>query len=390
MGGVVWVASYPRSGNTWIRVFLHALLNVVAGREELDLNTLAEFSTWDIASQWYESLLGKPPDEVTKEAVAAARPMAQRRIADSVDGLVFVKTHAALVKDRGTPTIDMTRTAGAVYVVRNPLDVAISYARHLSMPVARSVYILNTPRFETDNFPKAVYEFYAGKIEDAADPTVATVQSKHAIDVALVWEGTFGNFRLRTTGGYQQAEADIVPANISTAADQNHWVVGGTLWWNGWCIGGNYAFTENTLGLKNVNNESYQFGAMYTYGKWSVRAEPGPAEEREYIVRQNRRRQIRFDAGVSDFLLTPSLKSELELLMTTLAPGATSGKQPYSHDGEEAGILMSGQLEIWIDGKNFLLGQGDSFAFKSTLPHRYQNPGTTEAVVIWAITPPSY
>ena len=160
MGGVVWIASYPRSGNTWVRVFLHALLNVLDGREEFDLNTLAEFSTWDIASQWYEPLLGKPPDEVTKEAVAAVRPMAQRRIADSVDGLVFVKTHAALVKDRGTPTIDMTRTAGAVYVVRNPLDVAISYARHLSMPIARSVYILNTPRFETDNFPKAVYEFY--------------------------------------------------------------------------------------------------------------------------------------------------------------------------------------------------------------------------------------
>ena len=61
-----------------------------------------------------------------------------------------------------------------------------------------------------------------------------------------------------------------------------------------------------------------------------------------------------------------------------------------AHDGEEAGIVMSGQLEIWIDGKSCLLGQGDSFAFKSTLPHRYQNPGMTEAVVIWAITPPSY
>lgn len=120
------------------------------------------------------------------------------------------------------------------------------------------------------------------------------------------------------------------------------------------------------------------------------RAEPGPPEEREYIVRQKRRRQIRFDAGISDFLLTPSLKSELELLMTTLAAGASSGKQPYSHDGEEAGIVIAGQLEMWIDGKSFLLGQGDSFAFKSTLPHRYQNPGPTEAVVIWAITPPSY
>jgi transcriptional regulator with XRE-family HTH domain len=119
-------------------------------------------------------------------------------------------------------------------------------------------------------------------------------------------------------------------------------------------------------------------------------ADPGPPEEREYIVRQNRRRQIRFDEGISDFLLTPSLKANLELLMTVLAPGATSGKQPYTHEGEEAGIVMSGQLAIWIDGKCFRLGQGDSFSFKSTLPHRYQNPGATDAIVIWAITPPSY
>ena len=90
----------------------------------------------------------KSPDQVTKEAVAAARPLAQQRIADSVDGLVFVKTHAALVKDRATPTIDMTRTAGAIYVVRNPLDVAISYAKHLGMPIARAVHILNMPRFD--------------------------------------------------------------------------------------------------------------------------------------------------------------------------------------------------------------------------------------------------
>lgn len=119
-------------------------------------------------------------------------------------------------------------------------------------------------------------------------------------------------------------------------------------------------------------------------------AEPGPPEERAFIVRRNRRRRIRFDEGISDFLLTPSLKSKLELLMTTLAPGATSGRQPYTHEGEEAGIVMSGQLKIWIDGKSFLLGEGDSFNFKSSLPHRYQNPGATETVVIWAITPPSY
>ena len=119
-------------------------------------------------------------------------------------------------------------------------------------------------------------------------------------------------------------------------------------------------------------------------------ADPGPVDERDFIVRQNRRRQIRFDEGISDYLLTPSLQSDLELLMSTFAPGATSGTAPYTHDGEEAGIVMSGQLEIWIDGKRFLLGDGDSFCFKSSLPHRYLNPGAIDTVVIWAITPPSY
>ena len=141
------------------------------GKEEFDLNSLAERSTWDIAAHWYEPFLQKSSDQVTKEAVAAARPLAQQRIADSVDGLVFVKTHAALVKDRGTPTIDMTRTAGAIYVVRNPLDVAISYAKHLGMPIERAVHILNMPRFETDNFPNAVYEFYGSWSQHVASWT---------------------------------------------------------------------------------------------------------------------------------------------------------------------------------------------------------------------------
>ena len=160
MGALVWVASYPRSGNTWLRIFLHNVLRLSRCDEPADLNQLDEFSTWDISEHWYRPFLGKPTGEATKEEVAAVRPMAQRRIADSVDGLVFVKTHAALVKDRGTPTIDMTRTSGAVYIVRSPLDVAISYAKHVALPIDVAIGILNAPRYETPNGPHSVYEFY--------------------------------------------------------------------------------------------------------------------------------------------------------------------------------------------------------------------------------------
>jgi hypothetical protein len=160
MGAIVWLAAYPRSGNTWTRVFLHNLLSLVEGRPLPRLDQLDEYSTWDIAAHWYEPFVGPRPDHVTKEAVAAARPEAQRRIAESVDGIIFVKTHAALVRDRGTPTIDMTRTAGAVYLVRNPLDVVLSYAAHMDIPIEEAASIINTPRFETANGPGSVYEFY--------------------------------------------------------------------------------------------------------------------------------------------------------------------------------------------------------------------------------------
>jgi len=119
-------------------------------------------------------------------------------------------------------------------------------------------------------------------------------------------------------------------------------------------------------------------------------AQPAPPEERDYVVRQHQRRQIRFDEGISDFLLTPSLDRDLELLMSTFAPGASSGTQPYAHDGEEAGVVLTGQLELWVGGRRLLLNQGDSFSLKSSLSHRYRNPGDRETVVVWAITPPSF
>ena len=70
------------------------------------------------------------------------------------------------------------------------------------------------------------------------------------------------------------------------------------------------------------------------------------------------------------------------------APPPAPGPTPTA--GEEAGVVVRGRLELWVDGKRFDLQPGDSFGFPSTLPHRYSNPGPDEAEVIWAITPPTY
>ena len=107
-------------------------------------------------------------------------------------------------------------------------------------------------------------------------------------------------------------------------------------------------------------------------------------------MRADKRRNLHFDGGITDELLSPNLGRELELLRCTFAPGASSGEEPYTHRGEEAGVILSGTMELWLGDDHFILEEGDSFAFPSDTPHRYTNCGDMEAVVIWAITPPSY
>lgn len=116
----------------------------------------------------------------------------------------------------------------------------------------------------------------------------------------------------------------------------------------------------------------------------------GPEDERGFVVRKaNRRKLGTGDLGGVDYLLTPNLDGQLELLLTKIQPGG-SGNEPYTHRGEEAGLVLSGRLEMWVGKRHFILEQGDSFNFPSTLPHRYRNPCDRETVIVWAITPPSY
>ena len=53
-------------------------------------------------------------------------------------------------------------------------------------------------------------------------------------------------------------------------------------------------------------------------------------------------------------------------------------------------MVLSGTIELSIDGKRLRLEAGDSFAFTRRGPHRCHNPGKVPAVVLWVLTPPSY
>lgn len=115
----------------------------------------------------------------------------------------------------------------------------------------------------------------------------------------------------------------------------------------------------------------------------------GDASERDIVVRAGNRRRLSFTGlGITEELLSPNLSGPLELLQSTIAPGADS--EDYSHDGAEAGLVLSGTLDLWVAGRHFRLNEGDSFSFKSTELHRCANPGKVATRVLWVITPPHY
>lgn len=114
-----------------------------------------------------------------------------------------------------------------------------------------------------------------------------------------------------------------------------------------------------------------------------------PPEEHGYVVRRANRLKIQYEEGIVDELVTPKMSLQVEMIYTRLPPGADSAES-YTHSGDAVGLVVSGELEIWISERHFHLHEGDSFSYASGEPHRYRNPGSREAIVIWAISPPSF
>lgn len=159
--GIVWLASYPKSGNTWTRTFLHNLVHVTSRDTHVQqINELSRFSMGSAAKPLFEKIVGFAPTDAHRNQIAAARARVQEQMTDEVEGLVFVKTHQAIVIDRGHPTINFAVTAGAIYIIRNPLDVAISYAHHLGKPIDFAIDYMNLKNAETTVSKNQVYEVY--------------------------------------------------------------------------------------------------------------------------------------------------------------------------------------------------------------------------------------
>ena len=126
-----------------------------------------------------------------------------------------------------------------------------------------------------------------------------------------------------------------------------------------------------------------------TVGWFFSGGQAGLVGEKGFVVRKDNRRCIIFRDEFVDYLLSPNLEGSLELIQTHFRPGASTG-EPYTHRGEECGVVLKGRLEITVGERQFVLEEGDSFDFSSTEPHRYRNVYDGETIVVYAVTPSTY
>ena len=159
MTGILWLASYPKSGNTWLRLFMENLFRNAMHPVPINELTVAKYG--DSAFSIYEQVAGRPLSGASDADLNALREPVQRYLASRPE-TTFVKTHNALVRNEGQPLIYLEHTVGAVYLLRNPFDLTVSFADHFRISHDDAIEALASPSHHTKTTPSAICQLLGG------------------------------------------------------------------------------------------------------------------------------------------------------------------------------------------------------------------------------------
>ncbi len=117
-----------------------------------------------------------------------------------------------------------------------------------------------------------------------------------------------------------------------------------------------------------------------------MRAQVADGASDQVVTRGLQRPELKlWRSGISKQLLSAAgSDNRLNLFLVHIDPGGSAGDELYTHDGEEAGLVLEGEMMLTVDSETWSLKTGDSFRFASRRPHRFSNPAKdAKAVVLW-------
>lgn len=155
MKGIYWLASYPKSGNTWLRIFMENLFRNTSAPASIASLSVVRYA--DTVHQLYERIGGQPTSELDDPALHRLREPVQRALASGAE-TSFVKTHNILADHDGLPLICLRYTVGATYLVRNPFDMAVSFADHYGITLDDAVEAIASPHHHIRTSRQSVFQ----------------------------------------------------------------------------------------------------------------------------------------------------------------------------------------------------------------------------------------
>ncbi len=156
---IFWIASYPKSGNTWMRAFL---CNLISPNPPVPINEFAKHLPSEAAANWHQQH-GDPGVDMSRPTPEGARSRwkVQKAIAESFGGRnMILKTHNILGRFAEVPLIRPDVTMGALYILRDPRDVAVSFSQHFAMSLEETIAFMERR------------DAYVGGTQDDANPGV--------------------------------------------------------------------------------------------------------------------------------------------------------------------------------------------------------------------------
>uniref|UniRef100_UPI0040570E21 sulfotransferase domain-containing protein n=1 Tax=Candidatus Electrothrix sp. TaxID=2170559 RepID=UPI0040570E21 len=152
---IIWLASYPKSGNTWFRVFLSNLLS--KGEGQVNINEL--LSTPVASSRTLiDEHTGVSSADLTQKEVDDMLPEVYRKLAVETDEKMFLKVHDAWRRSpSGISVFPPEVTAAVIYFIRNPLDVAVSYSYHTGQNPLKVIELMNNTEYSLCSSKNKMY-----------------------------------------------------------------------------------------------------------------------------------------------------------------------------------------------------------------------------------------
>lgn len=134
---IIWISSYPKSGNTWVRALLSSYFYSKDGNFHFDL--LEHIKEFPKHSDYLNEIsVYKNLAEIAKEWIPAQRKLNLKHN----NSTFFLKTHSAICNVDGSDFTDKENTLGAIYVVRDPRNVILSLSNHFDYSIEKSLEMI--------------------------------------------------------------------------------------------------------------------------------------------------------------------------------------------------------------------------------------------------------